>query len=129
MPNLSIKSVPEELAESLRQRAARNHRSLQGELMAILEAAVAEAATPPTPRASAKQTASRPSFSEAAAAFRKRFSTPLGETLDSTAIIREMRDTHYGEAWVMAHIKDGHWPPQAGDSEPIPKDGPDHQAP
>ena len=39
MPNLSIKDVPEELAEALRQRAARNHRSLQGELMAIIERA------------------------------------------------------------------------------------------
>lgn len=38
MPNLSIKAVPEPLTEALRQRAARNHRSLQGELMAILEA-------------------------------------------------------------------------------------------
>jgi plasmid stability protein len=42
MPNLSIKDVPEDLAESLRQRAARNHRSLQGELMAIIEAAARE---------------------------------------------------------------------------------------
>ncbi|MFA7267804.1 MAG: Arc family DNA-binding protein [Sterolibacterium sp.] len=39
MPSLSIKDVPETLAEALRQRAARNHRSLQGELMAILEKA------------------------------------------------------------------------------------------
>lgn len=37
MPSLSIKDVPEELAEQLRQRAAANHRSLQGELMWILE--------------------------------------------------------------------------------------------
>lgn len=37
--NLSIKLVPEELAERLRQRAERNHRSLQGELMAIIERA------------------------------------------------------------------------------------------
>lgn len=34
---LSVKNVPEKLAKRLRQRAARNHRSLQGELMAILE--------------------------------------------------------------------------------------------
>ena len=39
MPNLSIKDVPDNLAEALRQRAARNHRSLQGELMAIIERA------------------------------------------------------------------------------------------
>lgn len=37
---LSIKSVPDELAAQLRERAARNHRSLQGELMAIIESAV-----------------------------------------------------------------------------------------
>lgn len=40
MPNLSIKDVPENIAEALRQRAARNHRSLQGELMAIIHEAV-----------------------------------------------------------------------------------------
>jgi len=37
--DLSIKSVPDELAQRLRERAKRNHRSLQGELRAILEAA------------------------------------------------------------------------------------------
>jgi plasmid stability protein len=41
--SLSIKEVPAALAERLRQRAARNHRSLQRELMALVEAAVAEA--------------------------------------------------------------------------------------
>ena len=40
MPNLSIKDVPEEIAEALRRRAARNHRSLQGELMALIHQAV-----------------------------------------------------------------------------------------
>jgi plasmid stability protein len=38
--NLSIKNVPDETAEELRKWVARNHRSLQGELMAILEEAV-----------------------------------------------------------------------------------------
>jgi plasmid stability protein len=41
MPNLSINDVPEEVAEALRQQAARNHRSLQDELMAIITAATA----------------------------------------------------------------------------------------
>ena len=36
--NLSIKNVPEEVAARLRDRARRHHRSLQGELLAILEA-------------------------------------------------------------------------------------------
>ena len=40
MSNISIKDVPEAWADALRQRAARNHRSLQGELMAIIEAAL-----------------------------------------------------------------------------------------
>ena len=39
--SLSIKDVPEALAQTLRDRARRNHRSIQGELMHILEAAVA----------------------------------------------------------------------------------------
>ena len=35
--NLSIKNVPTQLAKRLRLRAARHRRSLQGELMVILE--------------------------------------------------------------------------------------------
>ena len=38
--NLSIKNVPEEIAELLRKRAERNNRSLQGELKTILEETV-----------------------------------------------------------------------------------------
>jgi plasmid stability protein len=41
---LTIKQVPERLARKLRARAAAHHRSLQGELMVILNEAVAEAA-------------------------------------------------------------------------------------
>jgi antitoxin FitA len=40
--NLSIKNAPDDIVERLRQRASRNHRSLQGELMAIIEAATRE---------------------------------------------------------------------------------------
>lgn len=45
--NLSIKNVPIDIAEKLRNRARYNHRSLQGELMAILEASVASSALNP----------------------------------------------------------------------------------
>ena len=38
--NLSIKNAPDDVVQRLRERATRNHRSLQGELMAIIEAAV-----------------------------------------------------------------------------------------
>ncbi len=46
--NLSIKNAPDDVVERLRARAERHHRSLQGELMAIIEDAVREdrAATP-----------------------------------------------------------------------------------
>ena len=38
--NLSIKNAPEDVVERLRRRAERHHRSLQGELLAIIEEAV-----------------------------------------------------------------------------------------
>jgi plasmid stability protein len=39
--NLSVKNVPDDVAEKLRTRARANHRSLQGELLALLQEAVA----------------------------------------------------------------------------------------
>lgn len=41
--NLSIKNAPDDVVQRLKARATRHHRSLQGELLAILE----EAAQPP----------------------------------------------------------------------------------
>jgi antitoxin FitA len=38
--SLSIKNVPDDIAKGLKARAARNRRSLQGELLVILEEAV-----------------------------------------------------------------------------------------
>jgi len=49
--NLSIKNVPEAVAERLRARAERNHRSLQGELLAIVEQAAQESVAPARPSA------------------------------------------------------------------------------
>jgi len=40
--HLSIKNTPDHIVSGLRRRAQRNHRSLQGELMAIVELAVSE---------------------------------------------------------------------------------------
>ncbi len=50
--NLSIKNAPDDVVERLRRRAERHHRSLQGELLAIIE----DAARPET-EASAAPTA------------------------------------------------------------------------
>jgi plasmid stability protein len=58
--NLSIKNVPDDLAERLRQRAKRNHRSLQGELLAIVsEALSAERQSMPEGRVSESMSAMR----------------------------------------------------------------------
>ena len=40
MPSLTIKNIPDEMLMRLRERAQGHHRSLQGELMSILEDAV-----------------------------------------------------------------------------------------
>ena len=40
MATLSIKNVPDELLDRLRNQAKSHHRSIQGELMAILESSI-----------------------------------------------------------------------------------------
>lgn len=75
---LTIKNVPEDVLERLRERAKRNHRSLQGELMAILEGEVA-------PR--------KLTIEEVEERLKRR---NLSTADDSTQIIRDLRDTRYG---------------------------------
>ena len=89
MANLSIKGVPDDLAERLRQRAARNHRSLQGELMAIIEQAAGE--PKPAPSHAAFQRASK-SIEQIAAEHRARFPQPITNGPDAVDIIRTERD-------------------------------------
>ena len=75
--NLSIKNAPDEVVRRLRQRAERHHRSLQGELLAIIEAAA--------------RSEEELSPAELLAEIRRlRLSTPA----DSAAIIRADRDRH-----------------------------------
>lgn len=98
MANLSIKDVPDALAEALRQRAARNHRSLQGELMAIIERAAQDA--DPVPAAqSAGQHLRRESvrrgwktIEQIHAEHLERFPKPFTEGPMSVDIIRQDRD-------------------------------------
>lgn len=40
--HLSIKNAPDEIVRRLKERAERHHRSLQGELLSILEEAVSQ---------------------------------------------------------------------------------------
>ena len=70
--NLSIKNAPDHLVERLRRRAQRNHRSLQGELMAIIEAAaMAETALSPVELVKEVQRLGLSSPSEAVAMVRE----------------------------------------------------------
>jgi plasmid stability protein len=78
--SLSIKDVPEETLCRLRARAERNHRSLQKELLAIVEdAAFAEEESELTV--------------DELAEFVKGLG--LSPSVDSTTLIREMRDGRY----------------------------------
>lgn len=112
MPNLSIKDVPEAWAQALRQRAQRNHRSLQGELMALVEAAVAPvlasaaslpAAAPESPSAAAAsrpaavpaappELGARKSIEQVVQALRRRFPEPVQAAPLGRDIIRAERD-------------------------------------
>jgi plasmid stability protein len=103
MANLSVKDVPDDLAERLRQRAARNHRSLQGELMAIIEQAVREpeqvAAPLPRPAVVGVGWGGRPilrrgskTIEQIAAEHRARFPEPIRGGPDAVDIIRAERD-------------------------------------
>jgi plasmid stability protein len=99
--NLSIKNVPDAVADALRARAEQNHRSLQGELMAILERSVSDSAAmtvelrADVARATAQNTP-KLSIDEVAARATKLF--PKG-TPNSADFIRAMRDGRYGEEW------------------------------
>jgi plasmid stability protein len=88
--NLSVKSVPDTLAAELRSRAARNHRSLQRELMAILEEAVSGSVAP---AAEAVARSRRLTIEELAEHAKARF--PNG-TPSSVKMIREQRDSRLG---------------------------------
>ncbi|MBL8225321.1 MAG: hypothetical protein JNM50_08325 [Chromatiales bacterium] len=87
--NLSVKNVPDDLAERLRKRAARNRRSLQQELLSILESATGASARPlgGTPGSARKP----PMTVEEVARLAKELFP--GGTESSVDFIRKMRDS------------------------------------
>ncbi len=116
--NLSIKNVPEALAEKLRVRAEANHRSLQGELMALIESSVrndetgadtnrpatqqnnnilqAKRIDEPRPDAAPKLT-----LRDIAARMRSRFPAPVAPPpgMSAVELVRQMRDGRDGSQW------------------------------
>jgi len=108
VPNLSIKDVPEDWAQVLRQRAARNHRSLQGELMAIVEKAVqqetptstVDPANPGAPRVVGFDKRGWPivrqgwkTVEQVVAELKAKYPEPIDSGPSSIDIIREDRDS------------------------------------
>ena len=92
--NLSIKGVPEPLAERLRARAERNHRSLQGELMQIIEHAAAERIDGTDSPAVLRRGAVRgtKTIEQIAAEHRLRFPQPISTGPLAVDIVRADRD-------------------------------------
>lgn len=89
--NLSVKNVPDDLAERLRRRAAANRRSLQRELLGILEAAVGLRAPSSTAAGATRELQPELiTIDELAELSRKLF--PRG-TESSVAYIRQLRDS------------------------------------
>lgn len=95
--NLSIKGVPEALAERLRARAERNHRSLQGELMAIVwQAAVEDEVLPVPPVRAGASTGTRvgsKTIEETIASLRALYPKPIQGGPLGVDIIRADRDS------------------------------------
>lgn len=103
--NLSIKDVPELLAQRLRERAASNHRSLQGELMAIIEMAafgqdvgaqrpeVPLARMPARPSAARAAGPARRRIEDIARAHRQRFPQAIASGPQAVDIVRAERDS------------------------------------
>lgn len=105
---LTIKQVPDRVADKLRLRAAASHRSLQGEMMAILEEAVLQsvpqarqpepppyAARPPGKRSSKALPAHGRHMTLGELWERARRLGPPSPS-ESAAIVRRMRDERYG---------------------------------
>lgn len=88
MANLSVKNLPERVLARLRERAARNHRSLQGELLALVHQAVEGETLRPMGAASGNVT-----IDEIAAEHRARVREPLAAAPLAVDIMRSARDT------------------------------------
>ncbi|HTQ15001.1 MAG TPA: Arc family DNA-binding protein [Rhizomicrobium sp.] len=99
--NLSIRDVPDAIADRLRARAKRNHRSLQGELMALLEQSVAGGSGLQDEAREFRSPEARPGaftkelLEEISRRARERGLYRPGD-VRSVDIIRRMRDERYG---------------------------------
>lgn len=92
MPNLSIKNVPPEVVGKLRERAAANHRSLQGELMDLVTRAVSGSADAVEHLATRRSRRGHKSIEQIAAEHRARVKRPIRKGGRAVEMIRADRD-------------------------------------
>lgn len=82
---MTIKGIPVELLEKLRERAARHHRSMNAEVISLLEdATMAQEETKAIDIETLRQETLQ---------LRERLRARYGQMSDSTVIIREARDS------------------------------------
>jgi len=92
MPNLSIKNVPDEVVARLRQRASANHRSLQGELLALVSQLAESSLSTVAAEASRGVRSGHKSIEQIAAEHRQQARRPASKGQRSTELIRQDRD-------------------------------------
>jgi len=93
--SFSVKNVPQAIAERLRLRAERNHRSLQGELLAILETAACEELTSLAPLAEVRGSRS---VEDTLQRLRTLHPKAVKSEVPSSLLTRQMRDRRYGKS-------------------------------
>lgn len=93
VPDLSIMNVPEDVVARLRKRARANHRSLQGELLAL---ACRAAQTSDTAAArneqSRRKSAGHRTIEQIVAEHRERHPLPVADAPSAAELIRSERD-------------------------------------
>lgn len=92
MPNLSIKNVPAEVVSSLRERASANHRSLQGELLALVSQAAGGPFSTVTSEPAEGIRNGYKSIEQIASEHRQTPKHPVNKGQRSTELIRQDRD-------------------------------------
>ena len=92
MPNLSIKNVPADIVRKLRDRATANHRSLQGELMALVTRMAGESPEIAGGGSSPATGRGHKSIEQIAAEHRSRVEHPIRKGGRSVDLIRADRD-------------------------------------
>lgn len=139
--NLSIKNVPDALADKLRQRAEANHRSLQGELMALLESSLAAVRAEQAHvaygtgaagfTAAANARASVPAVMPAGRTLREIWeearAAQRGEAPSSALLLREMREERSGQLMGVIEASDAY--ERARALLGLPRDGANEVAP